>query len=103
MQLRPDDGYFIDSLGWAYYRLGRYEEAVGQLERAAEFKASDPVINDHLGDAYWRVGRRDEAKYQWSAALSSKPDATEKVKIEAKLKDGHAGGAGEPDRRWRRR
>ena len=43
--------------GWAYYRVGNYEEATKQLERAIELKPEDPTINDHLGDAYWRVGR----------------------------------------------
>ncbi|MGA7717453.1 MAG: tetratricopeptide repeat protein, partial [Bradyrhizobium sp.] len=54
---RPDDGYIVDSLGWAYYRIGNYEDAVKNLERAIDLKPEDPTINDHLGDAYWRVGR----------------------------------------------
>ena len=54
---RADDGYIVDSLGWAHYRLGNVEEAVKQLERAVELKPEDPTINDHLGDAYWQVGR----------------------------------------------
>ena len=62
VELRPQDGYIVDSLGWAHYRLGRYDEAVKELERAIELKPSDPVINDHLGDAYWRVGRKLEAR-----------------------------------------
>ena len=52
---QPDDGYITDSLGWAYYRLGRYDEAVTNMERAAELMPTDPIINDHLGDAYWAV------------------------------------------------
>src|SRR5215510_14853957 len=55
VEQRADDGYIVDSLGWAYYRLGNLEEAVKQLERAVELKPEDPTINDHLGDAYWRV------------------------------------------------
>ena len=88
VELKPEDGYYIDSLGWAYYRLGRFEEAVAQLERAVELKAEDPTINDHLGDAYWRAGRKFEAQYQWSIALASKPEAVDVPKIQAKLKDG---------------
>ena len=57
VEQRPDDGYIVDSLGWAYYRLGNYDEAVKHLERAVELKPEDPTINDHLGDAYWKVGR----------------------------------------------
>src|SRR6201999_3223382 len=56
--LRASDGYIVDSLGWAHYRLGQFGDAVKDLERAVDLKPSDPVINDHLGDAYWRVGRR---------------------------------------------
>lgn len=66
----PDSGYIIDSLGWALYRLGRYQEAVPHMERAVELMAVDPVVNDHLGDVYWAVGRTREAEFQWSRALS---------------------------------
>jgi tetratricopeptide (TPR) repeat protein len=85
---RPDDGYIVDSLGWAYYRLGNYDEAVKQLEKAIELKPEDPTINDHLGDAYWRVGRVLEANFQWAHARDLKPDADELPKILAKLKNG---------------
>jgi len=43
---RPDDGYIVDSLGWAYYRIGNYEDAVKNLERAIDLKPEDPTIND---------------------------------------------------------
>lgn len=66
----PDSGYIVDSLGWALYRLGRYEEAVSHMERAVELEAVDPVVNDHLGDVYWAVGREREAMFQWQRALS---------------------------------
>ncbi len=85
---RPDDGYIVDSLGWAYFRIGNYEEAVKQLERAIELKPEDPTINDHLGDAYWRVGRTLEAKFQWAHARDMKPDPDELPKILDKLKNG---------------
>ena len=67
---RPDSGYILDSLGWAYYRLGRYAEAVDPMERAAELMSVDPIVNDHLGDVYWAVGRQREAEFQWKRALS---------------------------------
>lgn len=85
---RPDDGYIVDSLGWAYYRLGRYEDAVTELERAVQLKPADPVINDHLGDAYWRVGRRLEAMFQWSHARDSAPEADALKTILEKLANG---------------
>jgi tetratricopeptide (TPR) repeat protein len=88
VQQRPDDGYIVDSLGWAYFRTGNYEEATKQLERAIELKPEDPTINDHLGDAYWRIGRVLEARFQWAHARDLKPDPEDLPKIEAKLKDG---------------
>ena len=88
VQLRPNDGYFVDSLGWAYYRQKDFEQAVKQLERAVELKPDDPVINDHLGDAYWHVGRRLEAKFQWKQALDLKPETDDEAKIKKKLEVG---------------
>src|SRR5690606_7335912 len=88
VELRPDDGYIVDSLGWAYYRLNRFDDAVAELERAAELKAGDPTINDHLGDAYWRVGRKLEATFQWNRALGLKPEEAEIPKIKLKIANG---------------
>jgi tetratricopeptide (TPR) repeat protein len=88
VQQRPDDGYIVDSLGWAYYRLGNYADATEQLERAIGLKPEDPTINDHLGDAYWRIGRTLEAKFQWAHARDLKPDAEELPKILEKLEKG---------------
>jgi tetratricopeptide (TPR) repeat protein len=85
---RPDDGYIVDSLGWAYYRIGNYEEAVKNLERAIDLKPEDPTINDHLGDAYWRIGRTLEARFQWAHARDLKPEPEELPKIEAKIANG---------------
>jgi tetratricopeptide (TPR) repeat protein len=88
VEQRPDDGYIVDSLGWAYFRIGNYDEAVKNLERAVELKPDDPTINDHLGDAYWHVGRVLEAHFQWSHAKDLNPDPEDLPKIEQKLKDG---------------
>jgi Flp pilus assembly protein TadD len=87
---RPDDGYIVDSLGWAYFRIGKYDEAVRYLERAVELKPEDPTINDHLGDGYWRVGRTLEARFQWAHARDLKPEPDELHKIEEKIKSGMA-------------
>src|SRR5690606_7731639 len=88
VELRPDDGYIVDSLGWAYYRLGRFDDAVTELERAAELKAGDPTINDHLGDAYWRVGRKLEASFQWNRTLGLNPEEEDLPKIKLKIENG---------------
>ena len=85
---RPDDGYIVDSLGWAYYRIGNFEDAVKNLERAIDLKPEDPTINDHLGDAYWRIGRTLEAKFQWAHARDLKPEPEDLPKIEAKIENG---------------
>ena len=84
----PRSGAMVDSLGWAYYRLGDYKQAVQRLEEAVELEAGDPEINNHLGDAYWRVGRKDEAQFQWRRVLTLKPDDKIKASAEAKLASG---------------
>ena len=86
--LRPYDGYIVDSVGWAYYQLGRYDDAAKTLEAAVLLVPGDPTINDHLGDALWRAGRRIEARFQWNHALTFSDDDTDKAAIERKLKTG---------------
>ena len=88
VQLKPDDGYIVDSLGWAHYKQGNYKEAVKFLERAVEIKPEDPTLNDHLGDAFWQVGREREARFQWGQALSLNPEPEDLVKIKAKMESG---------------
>ena len=85
---QPNSGYIVDSLGWVYFRLGRYEEAVEQLERATELIPTDPILTDHLGDALWAVGRAREARFQWRRALSFDPEAEEAERIRRKLEVG---------------
>ena len=86
---RPDDGYITDSLGWAYYRLGRYDEAVVQMEKAVELTPADPLLNDHLGDVYWAVGRTREAEFQWHRALNLGPsDDLDPKRVRRKLEVG---------------
>ncbi|NJM92508.1 MAG: tetratricopeptide repeat protein [Rhodospirillaceae bacterium] len=85
---RPEEGFIIDSLGWAHFMLGRYPEAVTELERAVALAPTDPVLNDHLGDAYWKVGRHQEARFQWSRALSFDPEPDQAPKLQQKLDQG---------------
>jgi tetratricopeptide (TPR) repeat protein len=94
VKLKPDDGYYVDSLGWAYYRLGNLSAAVEHLERAVELKPDDPIINDHLGDVYWKVGRTLEAKYQWQQALTLKPEPDQIVTLKEKIASGLPSTAG---------
>ncbi|WP_274425456.1 tetratricopeptide repeat protein [Chelativorans sp. YIM 93263] len=88
VELRPSDGYIVDSLGWAHYKLGNFEEAVEHLERAVSLRPEDPILNDHLGDAYWRIGRRLEARFQWSHARDLDPDADLLAEVQEKLENG---------------
>ncbi|MEV4608242.1 tetratricopeptide repeat protein [Neorhizobium sp. LMR1-1-1.1] len=85
---RPDDGYIVDSLGWAYYRLGRFDDAVTELEKAIQLRAGDATINDHLGDAYWRVGRKLEAVYQWNRTLISEGEDVNREHVKQKIENG---------------
>ncbi|MFO1184306.1 MAG: tetratricopeptide repeat protein [Bauldia sp.] len=85
---RPDDGYIVDSLGWAYYKLGQYVQAATYLQRAILLQPEDPTINDHYGDALWQIGRRLEATFQWAHARDFKPEPDELARILDKLKNG---------------
>ena len=88
VELEPNSGFILDSLGWVLYRRGLYEEAVLPMEKAISLEPSDPVINDHLGDVYWMVGRHREAEFQWKRALSFDPEPDEAKRIGKKLKFG---------------
>jgi Flp pilus assembly protein TadD len=86
--LRPYDGFFVDSLGWAHYRLKQFKDAVIFLERAVELRPEDPTITDHLGDAYWKVGRKNEARFQWERVKTLNPKKELLEKVEKKLAEG---------------
>ncbi len=85
---RPRSGYIVDSLGWAHFRLGQYEDAARELERAAELSPDNPEIISHLGDAYWRTGRRLQAGFEWRRALTLEPGDELAASLEEKLVDG---------------
>ena len=84
----PQQGYIIDSLAWAFFKLGRYEEALEPMERASLLEPVDPVVTDHLGDVYWMVGRKLEAQFQWRRALSFEPTEKDAARIQRKLEVG---------------
>lgn len=86
---KPEDGYIVDSLGWALYRMGRYGDAVVHMEKAVGLMPVDSIVNDHLGDVYWAVGRKREAEFQWKRALSFEPETEEEAtRIRRKLEVG---------------
>lgn len=86
--LSPYDGYIVDSVGWAYFRIGRYQDAAKTLEDAVLLVPGDPTINEHLGDAYWMVGRKLDAHFQWSHALAFGAADKQKAEIEKKITSG---------------
>ncbi len=87
VEQRPNDGAFIDSLGWVLLRQGDTAGALKDLERAVELQPEDSVINAHYGDVLDAVGRRREAIFQWRRALNLKPEPDDQVRIEGKLRD----------------
>ena len=85
---RPDSGYIVDSLAWAYFRLGKYEQALPPMEQASLLEPVDPIVTDHLGDVYWANGRKREAEFQWRRALSYEPSEKDAARIRKKLELG---------------
>lgn len=80
----------IDSLGWAYYQYGHFDQARALIERSNSLSVGDPnfEVLDHLGDVYWRLNRRDEARTMWRQALTADPDAIRRRALEQKLSRG---------------
>ena len=74
LRMQPNNGNYIDSLGWAYFRLEKYDEAIDQLERAAKIEEGHPIILDHLGDAYAKKGMTDKALEAWRQSLKVGPE-----------------------------
>ena len=79
-QLRENDGYIIDSLGWAYYVKKNYAKAEPFLQKAVELLPSDPIINDHYADTLWMLNKNIQARYVWNYILKLDD-------VEQKLKD----------------
>ena len=88
VEQRPNDGSFVDSLGWVLLQGGDRAGAIQLLERAAELEPEDPTINAHLGDAYEAAGRHAEAHIQWRRALILNPDPQDAARLQAKLGTG---------------
>ena len=88
-ELRSNDGYITDSLGWALYKLKRYSKAKKYLQLAVQLMPSDPIINDHFGDCLWMTGNKLQARYYWNY-VSKLENATEdqKEKIKRKIFEG---------------
>jgi tetratricopeptide (TPR) repeat protein len=84
-ELRPNDGYITDSLGWALFKLKKYKEAKKYMQEAVRLMASDPVINDHFADVLWMSNNSLQARYYWNYVLKLEK-TEEKLKKEIELK-----------------
>ncbi len=88
-KLKSNDPFIIDSLGWALFKLKRYEESKKYLQQAVSIMPADPIVNDHFGDVLWKNGNKIQARYYWEYVLSlEKADDDLKKKIEVKLLKG---------------
>ena len=84
--LKKNDGYIIDSLGWALFKLKKFQEAKKYLEQAVKIMPTDPVINDHFGDSLWMTGKELQARYYWNYVLTLENTEDElKQKIKKKI------------------
>ena len=85
-KLKSNDPYIIDSLGWALFKLERYEESKTYLQQAVKLMPADPIVNDHYGDVLWKNGKEIQARYYWNYVLNlEKTEKDLKKKIEQKL------------------
>ena len=80
LQIQPDSGYIIDSLGWIYFQKGLYDEAIVYLEKSVKITPDDPTINEHLGDAYLKKQNYEQALHYFNKALSQEHPSEEQLK-----------------------
>ena len=74
LELDPGNGAYLDTLGWVFFRQGRYEESLAELLRASELmQEPDPVILDHIGDVYGKLGKTADAVLYWNKAIQLDP------------------------------
>ena len=87
VELMPDDGYVRDSLGWVFYKLGNYEQAIVELEKASGMEENDPVIKEHLGDVYMQTEQPEKARTAYEEAYNLYEEEEKKEKVKAKIND----------------
>jgi TonB family protein len=85
VELEPNSGYYLDSLGWAYFKLGKLEDAERSLKQAAEILPDAADIFDHLGEVYQKQGKTELAKNSWRKALSLSASAEDRARLKAKI------------------
>ncbi len=94
LELEPNNGAYLDSLGWAYYKMNRYDLAEPPLQKAARLISNDPTIHEHLGHLYLQIGKKGLAKEEWERALKEWPqavasdfDAEQAAKLQRQLEE----------------
>jgi Flp pilus assembly protein TadD len=83
--IEPEDGFYVDSLGWVYYQRGEFQKAVDQLERAVNLTGEDPTITEHLGDAYNKIGKTRDASHEYQDALRRTQDGSQITRLKSKI------------------
>jgi Flp pilus assembly protein TadD len=73
VSIKPNNGYYVDSLGWAFFKMGLLDEALTELKRAAVLVTDDPVIYEHLGEIYLGQNRQQDAREAWLRSLELDP------------------------------
>ena len=86
LEIEPDNGSYLDSLGWAYYKDGKFDLADEHLKRAADQLQTNSVVQDHYGDVLFRLGRFDEAIAAWSRALAGDRRLVDAADIDRKIR-----------------
>ncbi len=86
LAIDPENGSYLDSLGWAYYKSNKFDLAVDNLKRAAGQLKSNSVIQDHYGDVLFKLGRYDEAIEAWTRALAGDGDSVDRPEIDKKIR-----------------
>src|SRR5690606_24131467 len=82
----PTNPSYLDSLGWAYFKLGRLNEAEEYLKRAIGFDPTSPTINEHLGDVMEKLGKIELARDHWQRAAELTSDTKDLARIRSKLR-----------------
>jgi len=79
LRIKPDDGYYLDSLAWVYFKQKKYKKALGLQLKAVKKVEDDPIMLEHLGDMYWRTGKAEQARIFWQQSIALKHEHPEDV------------------------
>jgi tetratricopeptide (TPR) repeat protein len=86
LEMEPDNGSYLDSLGWAYYKEDKLDLAEDNLKRAADQQRTNSVIQDHYADVLFKLGRYQDAIAAWTRALGGDGDSVDRGEIDKKIK-----------------